>query len=95
MSSTELGDHGGEGPRPVGDPAPLLVEGARPEVERRRVLLDLGVVDGFQRLAVEPIQQIHQQQFLVLLLVLQSQLHHGRDSLGRILHKRLQPGQRQ
>ena len=58
----------------------------------RQRQLGLWVVDGFQRLAVETIQQIHQQQFLVLLLVLQSQLHQGRDPLRRILQKRLQPG---
>ena len=34
-------------------------------------------VAGFERIAAEAVQQVHQQQFLVLLLVLQSQLDQG------------------
>ena len=41
---------------------------------------------------MEAIQEVHQQQFLVLLLVLQSQFHQGLNLLRRILQQPFQPG---
>ena len=42
-------------------------------------------------MALEAIQQVHQQQFLVLMFVLYAQLHQGRNPFRRILQQRLQP----
>ena len=44
--------------------------------------LGLGAVAGLEGIAAKAIQQIHQQQFLVLLLVLQSQLHQLKPRRG-------------
>ena len=47
---------------------------AAPAAFVRELGLQIGVGGGFQRVAAEAVQQVHQQQLLVLLLVLQPQL---------------------
>ena len=53
---------------------------------------------GFQRIAAEAVEQIHQQQLLMLLFVLQAQLHQGQQGIGggartslQVLQQILQP----
>ena len=64
------------------EPFALVADLRKPDGAGEPLLLLQGqlsfkVLDGFQRLAVETIQEIHQKQFLVLLLILQARLHQG------------------
>ena len=73
-------------------PKPLFtaasMHGAPGPLEGRLRPFGSRVVDGFERVAGEAIEQVHQQQLLVLLFVLQAQLHQlqepGRGGRRRI-----------